>query len=503
MAEHAFPYPAADITVAPLGEAFSSAFPSSARRVISREWPPPQTEYLRVYLKEMGCQTVVVEHHYVDRVFMHDNAIFYARNLRSYPNFTKRMHFFKGAFGQQDWKTLIAKAGAGERGTVQANLQEQYLGFSVVRPLPDSPVGRTLLPAYPSRAPADTKSLFPVLRRHRAHLAGFDLVVEGVPFQQQDQGVSACATTALWSSLDSVSAIEETSGISPASITEAATRYPLQEGRPFPSEGLTVRQLCEATRAAGFSPIVIRGTNLMNDRLQLLSYLDSSLSPVLALISTKDGATGHAVAAVGYRAGDLPPRTDPSLSFQDWSNCLRGVYIHDDRLGPYAFAELSPLTDSRSGVVRTRVAIEWPDKTPDVDWFLYAMVIPVPLKLRLTATRMRHVGLFAAETLGVALKEPRTTLHCRYEPARRYTSRCYEFGLSSDGLYALTCQTALSRLVGIAEIAGPDGPLMDLLLDTTEASAEPAVIACVKRGALRDVGLLRSFADYFGAASIA
>jgi len=503
LAEHAFPYPAADIAVAPLAEAFCGVFPSSPRRVISQQWPPQQTEYLRVYLKEMGCQTVVVEQHYVDRVFMHDNAIFYARNLRSYPNFTKRMHFFKGAFGHQDWKALIAKAGAGECGTVQAMLQEQYLGFSVVRPLPDSPVGRTLLPAHASRAPVDTKSRFPTVRRHRAHLAGFDLAVEGVPFQQQDQGVSACATTALWSSLDSVSAVEETSGASPASITEAATRYPLQEGRPFPSEGLTVRQLCEATRAAGFSPIVIRGTNLADDRLQLLSYLDSSLSPVLALISTKNGATGHAVAAVGFRSGDLPPRTDPNLSYQDWSNCVRGVYIHDDRLGPYAFAELSPLTDRGSGTVRTRVAIEWPDKTPDEEWLLYAMVIPVPLKMRLTATRMRRIGLLAAQTLGVALNEPKTTLHCRYEPARRYTSRCYEFGLSPEGLYMLTCQTALSRLGGMAEIAGPNGPLMDVLLDTTEANSEPAVIACVKRGALKDLGLLRSFADYFGATAIA
>lgn len=503
MAEHAFPYPVADIVVAPLAEAFSAVFPSSPRRVISQQWPPPQTEYLRVYLKEMGCQTVVVEQHYVDRVFMHDNAIFYARNLRSYPNFTKRMHFFKGAFGFQDWKALIAKAGAGQRGTVQGKLQEQYLGFSVVRPLPDSPVGRTLLPAHASRAPGGTSSQFPTVRRHHAHLAGFDLAVEGAPFQQQDQGVSACATTALWSSLDSVSAVEETSGASPASITEAATRYPLQEGRPFPSEGLTVRQLCEATRAAGFSPIVIRGTNLADDRLQLLSYLDSRLSPVLALISTKSATTGHAVAAVGYRSGDLPPRTDPNLSFQDWSNCVRGVYIHDDRLGPYAFAELSPLTDRTSGMVRTRVAIEWPDKIPDEDWFLYAMVIPVPLKMRLTATRMRRIGLLAAQTLGVALNEPKTTLHCRYEPARRYTAGCYEFGLTPEGLYTLTCQTALSRLVGVAKIEGPSGPLMDLLLDTTEANAEPAVIACVKRGALTDLGLLRSFADYFGATAIA
>lgn len=501
MADPAFSYPTADIAVLPLDDAFSTVYAGSPRRLVFQQWPPPQTQYLRVYLKEMGCKTVVIEQHYVDRVFMQDNAVFYARNLRSYPNFTQRLHFFSEPFGQPEWKALIARAGSGEHAAVQGMLQKQYLGFSVVRPLPDSPLGRTLLPAPASRAPADTNSKFPTVRRHRAHLAGFELEVKGVPFQQQDQGVSACATTALWSSLDSVAALEETPGASPATITEAATRYPLQEGRPFPSEGLTVRQLCEATRAAGFSPIVIRGTDPPNDRLQILSYLDSGLAPVLALISTKDGASGHAVSAVGFRFGDLPPRTDTSFAFQDWSNRLRGVYIHDDRLGPYAFAELSPLTDT-NGKVRTRVAIEWPDKTPDDEWFLYALVIPVPFKLRLTATRIRRVGLFVAQSMGEALGEPKTTLNCRYDPARQYVTKSFEFGLSADGLYALACRTALSRLIGVAEIAGPDGPLMDLLLDTTEANAEPAVLACVKRAALKDANFLRGVAAYFGAASI-
>ncbi len=471
--------------------------------MVSGQWPPPQTDYLRAYLKELGCKTVVIERHYIDRVFMHDNAIFYARNLRSYPNYTSRLHFFTSEFQSVAWKAYITSAGKGNRDAIQAQLRQSYLGFSVVRPLPDCPVGRTLVTARATQAPANTKSVFPTIRRHRAHLTGFDLEVQGVPFQQQDQGVSACATTALWSSLDGVAALEETAGVSPAAITEAATRYPLQEGRPFPSEGLTVRQLCEATRAAGFSPIVVRGTSPPQDRLQLLSYLDSGLAPVLALISTKDGASGHAVSAVGFCHGDLPPRTNTELAFQDWANCLRGVYIHDDRLGPYAFAELSPLTDKSSGHVRTRVAIHWPDKTPDDEWFLYALVVPVPYKLRLTATRIRRIGLIAAQTVGEALGEPRTTLHVRYEPARRYLARAYEFGLSAEGLYSITCGIALSRLVGLAEIAGPNGPVMDVLLDTTEANAEPAVLACVQRAKLKDHGLLQALADYFGASAIA
>jgi hypothetical protein len=61
--------------------------------LITDPWPPLQVEYLRVDLREIDCKTVVVEQHYIDRVFMHDDAVFYVRNLRSYPNFTSRLHF--------------------------------------------------------------------------------------------------------------------------------------------------------------------------------------------------------------------------------------------------------------------------------------------------------------------------------------------------------------------------------------------------------------------------
>ncbi len=501
MSELASSYPHADISVLPLDQAFAAAYPAPGTKLV-QQWPPIQVEYLRVYLKEIGCKTVVIEHHYVDRVFMHDEAVFYVRNLRSYPNYTKRLHFFTDEFDLERWRAMVVKA-KGDHTAVQGYLQEHYRGFSVVRPLADSPVGRTLLPAQAPHAPAGTHSTFPTVRHHTAHLSGFRLIIDGVPFQQQDQGVSACATTALWSALDSVASIEEIPGASPATITEAATRYPLQEGRPFPTEGLTIRQICEATRAAGFSPVVIRGTDLASDRLQIYSYLQSGLSPVLGLISTKDGMPGHAVCGVGLRTADIMPRTNMSLSFQDAATSLRGLYIHDDRLGPYAYAELSSFTDRRTTAVRTRVAIEWPDKTPDEEWLLHAIVVPVPQKLRLTATRIRRVGLFAAQVIGEALSEPATVLNCRYDLSRRYVAKAYGFGLSDDAIFALACQTPLSRLVGIIEIGGPAGPVIDLLLDTTEANPEPAIIACLMRPGLgaKDE-LVRALARYFGAKAI-
>ena len=471
-----FQYPSREIHALSVETAFQKLYarPPGIQR---DPWKLPQVEYLEVYLKKIGCQTVIMESHYIDHAFMHDDAVYYVRSLRSYPNFTKRLHFFKKTFDDTYWHEMIERAGHGEQSRIQNELQKCYLGFSVIRPLPDSPIGRTVLPA-----PIETDfSSFATTRRHDVHLAGFSLYVDGVPFQSQDQGVSACATTALWSALDCVAAKEAITVSSPASITESATRYLLQEGRPFPNEGLTVGQICEATRAAGFSPIVIRSKSFADDTLQIFSYARSGFAPVLALLAIDGQAAGHAVCCVGLDAWPTTPQTDPDYKFREASSGLKGLYIHDDRLGPYAFAKLSQLTDRETEKIHTCVSIEWPDAKPLDSWYLNAIVVPVPQKLRLTLSRLRRLGLNVAEAIGVAFKEPQTTLDCRFELAHAYAKRIYEFGLSSEGRYRVVCGTALSRYIGLIEIAGPTGPILDIVVDTTETNPEPAVLACIKR----------------------
>ena len=376
---------------------------------------------------------------------------------------------------------MINQAGRGERLTVQQNLQADYLGFSVVRPLPDSPIGRTVLPTPLTYLPTKTRSSFSTTRRHKVHLAGFSLYVDGVPFQSQDQGVSACATTALWTALDYVAVKEEITVASPASITESATRYPLQEGRPFPNEGLTVRQICEATRSAGFSPIVIHSKSIKDDAIQIFSYARSGFAPVLALLPLNTEQAGHAVCCVRLHEGITMPQTDTSYMFREASSSLQGIYIHDDRLGPYAYAGLSQHTDAQTGLIRTCVSIEWPDAKPVDQWLLHAIVVPVPQKLRLTLSRLRRTGVYVAQIIGQLFEERQTTLDCRFELSCNYVKRAYEFGLSSDGLYRAVCCTALSRYIGLIEVTGPDGPILDIVVDSTETNSELAILACIKR----------------------
>ena len=454
--------------------------------MVEDHWPPTQLTYLGHYLANRGCRTVLSETHYVDRDYIEDLALFYGRSLRNFPNYCQRLHFFTAEMSDAEWRSAAASTGEAHE-LAKTRLQESYLGFSVVRPLPASPIGRTVLKTYDATTAAGERRVFDTIRQYAVHLASFRLELKGLAFQQQDRGVSACATTALWCAIQSVAPKEGLGLVSPATITESASRYFLADGRALPSEGLTIHQICEATRAAGLSPLVVRSIDITHDRAQLLGYLSSGFAPVLALKSLSNGE-GHAVCGVGLKLGEAEPSTDPDLHFRDAQTAIRGVYVHDDRLGPYASAELFQYTLAPTGRVVTGVNIKWPDRTTSDTSILTALVIPVPNKLRLTVTRKRALGLQLANAVAQLLSQfdGRLTLNCYFKTGVEYLGTSAQFGLSGDGLYDLTCETVLSRYIGVIALVADGKPLVDFLLDTTESGTNPAVLACVQRARLNE-----------------
>lgn len=478
-------YPDQRIRVLAFPSSLADLFPQP-RGLIEAAWPPTQVVYLGIYLKELKCQTIVVEHHYVDRDFAEDVALFYSRSLKGYPSYCARLHFFRESFDEQRWCEMIASASAGRHVEVNQFLQQAYLGFSVVRPLPGCPVGRTVVPTFGRDAGDGRWRDFSAVREYHTQLAGFDLRVSGLAFQQQDRGVSACATTALWSALQRVTRIEELGAMTPAAITQAASRYFLGDRRSLPSEGLTIHQICEAVRASGLAPIVVPGVSPENDRATLLGYLGSGFPVVLAIRPVDDGER-HALCGVGLKLEAPKPPTDAAVRFRDAGTGVLAVYVHDDRLGPYARAELGSYTTKSGNVttVRTALSLQWPDKRVEVGvWLLDAVIVPAPVKLRLTLARMRILGLAMAQAAARMLPAAGPiVLNCRYQQLTEYKRRAFTFGLSAAGVQGLLTTTVLSRFLGVIEIAGAPGPLFDLLLDTTETEPNPSVLACVRREA--------------------
>src|SRR5688572_9391650 len=57
--------------------------------------PFPQLSYIERYVAQLQCKSLVIEREYIDRDYMEDHSVFYARCLSRYQNFCQRVHFFK------------------------------------------------------------------------------------------------------------------------------------------------------------------------------------------------------------------------------------------------------------------------------------------------------------------------------------------------------------------------------------------------------------------------
>ena len=500
-------YPPQAIDVMELPTELSSIFPKPIGQV-EDIWPPVQVTYLGNYVAQLGGKTVVIEAHYIDRDYIDDVALFYARSLRAYPNYCYRIHFFSEAFDKDRWRSFVTETDVEKRDQNRKLLQNSYLGFVVVRPLAGAPIGRTVLKTYPGQTPTGETRTFGGARDYVVHLTGFEFHVLGLAFQQQDQGVSACATTALWSALRRASAPEEGLRVpTAANITEAASRYVLEDGRALPAAGLSIYQMCEATRAAGLAPLLIQAVSLEHDRAQILAYTQSGFPPVLA-IQPLNSADGHAVCAVGVKLGKIAPGTDPTIHYRDAATAVCGVYLHDDRLGPYATTQLESYTLPDTGEIRTKLNIRWPGGQAQFnEAILKALIVPLPPKIRLTVARMRALAAAVAQGTAALLPEFKNTIivNCVYRRGTTYRENGPTYCLSNEGLYTLLCGIALSRYLGVIELSVPDGPLLDVLVDATETQANPSVLALVRRQMWPEAALskLTKMANVFGGSCLA
>src|SRR5688572_7772692 len=291
-----------------------------------------QLGYLGRYLSDpvLSCKSWVLEHQYIDRDHMEDHSVFYSRTLYPYPNYCRRVHFFScdEIHLQKLFDDLYAIAEKGRAAFDDACKKassDHYLGFSVIKPLSGSPVGRTVLRCFPPTKLGDPgyERVFSCTQTFRVHLAGLELSVQGLPFQQQDEAVAACATTALWSALHRARAFEEISSATPAQITSLASRNSLIFGRAMPSEGLSVDQMCQAVQAVGVSPVLRRAIDYRTARGMLYSSLRSGIAPVLIL---KSGHLWHAIVGVGMGIRKSAIRAQTSIA--DEATTMEAIYVH-------------------------------------------------------------------------------------------------------------------------------------------------------------------------------
>jgi hypothetical protein len=425
--------------------------------------PAAQVEYLGRYCELLSAQSFVHESHYVDRHYVDEFAFYYSRTLKTPSNSVHRFHVFSKQMTESEFfgKLEAAMLSQDKRREIQGELSGAYLGFITVRPIASVPVGRTVLKRV-ADTPGAHRDIW-ATNTHDVHLANLNLRVEGLAFQQQDIAVGACATAALWSALSRVARHEGMRAPTPAEVSEAAARHILPNGRSIPaSGGLTMEQLSDAIRACGFAPEAFRATPMPEFfAIALHAYLLSGIPVVLAL---RQPGVGHAVTAVGFQLSNtINPHLQSSVPVR--SARLHKIYVHDDRLGPYAKSFISPLPGHYKQQADGLIFEIEKEK-----WVLDSALVPVYPKLRLSVRALLSI----AESSGGLIEQivgPKDALTLAvevfYKRSGDYLSDLTG-RVSPAGSAEFLRSVALSRWCAVIRWYVGEQQVMEFVYDTTD-----------------------------------
>ncbi|GAB0153545.1 hypothetical protein [Marinobacterium sp. BA1] len=304
-------------------ECFGSDFPN----IINKR----QINYIYNYLSDLGAESVLLESSYVDKDYLEDYSNYYVKCFNEYGSRSARLHFFSKHIDHTVMDNVLANACQKDLD----DIQESYLGFIVVKPLPKTFIGKTCLRTYPAFAIDECRNL--ISRDYVVNLFGIELKVNSIAFQEQDKVLSACATTAIWSSLHAIEWKDTKNISSCGKITSSAINHISDSSNRFPNNGLTNKQILRALDVEGLKHQ--RFDVGSKDKIfffnKVKSHIDSGLPLILGAkiyeLSSHEKPRylgGHAVTVLGYK--DLEGH--------------ESVYIHDDRIGPFARAAIEPLS---------------------------------------------------------------------------------------------------------------------------------------------------------------
>lgn len=471
-----------------------------------------QATYLKSYLQHLKAKTVIEEPAYFDRDYLSEFSVFYSRSTTGYPNHCRRLHFFSEKIRREQ----ISKAASGSKRIIN-KLQKSYLGFVVVRPIPSAPLGRTVVRWYPEDKP-NTPRITTPSRNYYVHLAGIELKVRGLAWQQQDSAVGACATIGLWTMLHS-SAFDDHHAIpTTAEITLAAHKRASLGSRTFPSQGLTSYQILESIKEHELSPVVLAG-DIQNKNHQTVrfsrerfcascsSFIRSGY-PVL-IIGQLEGVGYHAICATGFRSSH-PRSPTNNVDLEDagikYSNVVfedAGIeyfYIHDDNLGPNVRFKVDLTNSSHNdGWKEDHIYLipEAPDPARACNdtenyhrFYPEQLIVAVHHDLRTSPDTLNKIGLEIACLISDMLNtiQPTTlALSTRFIRLADYLGEELDQTLGKNptllGRTRLKlCEDVppMSLHIGLVRIGLGDGtPLVDILYDTTDSDRNHPAFAHV------------------------
>lgn len=301
---------------------------SGLERTIGGEPGQRAVAELIAHLRRLGAKSYLLEKPYIDRDYSAEYQTFYAQTFKTYARHCRRIHFFR-----DDIRSIHAMADWVKRADeLERTRHRSYLGFSVLRPLPRAPLGRTVL--MPHVSVPGVEAVITARAKFRANLLGAELEVTGAPFVQQDQRVGACAQAAIWMGARHMHARHGYDHFTVAEITRYAAPTGAEESASLPagSEFLMSDAITRAIREMGYQPLCFEKSS--DIARSVLPYVESGL-PVIIGVELPASGLGHAFTAIGrVFAPSTAGHGDPKAF-------VPALVVHDDQAGPYLFMPLT------------------------------------------------------------------------------------------------------------------------------------------------------------------
>ncbi len=302
-------------------------------------------KYFDKYLSKLEVTTVVCEASYIDKDYIEDYSAYYVRAFHDYKRQCCRLHFFSNSFTEEKFTNFLK--GEKIRGLSEKDFTKGYLGFIVVKPLPQTVFGRTCLKTYHE----DDTRQYPIIRKYKVNLFGIDLQVDTIAYQEQDKTVAACASSAIWSAFQGTGLLFHHSIPSPVEITKAATKNFPHANRHFPNEGLTAEQMAQAIRNVQLEPYLVncKTENYDNLTSTIYAYLKGKIPMIFGFYvlhpneedeAIMDMLGQHAATVTGMSLDGIKKKFQ-SDNFYLRSSRMTKIYVHDDQVGNFAKMELN------------------------------------------------------------------------------------------------------------------------------------------------------------------
>lgn len=396
--------------------------------------------------QQAGARSVVAEHRYLDADYRNEHSRFYSTTFRRYPSIAHRLHFFAN-FVPTTALSMSAPSSFAAYG---------YRGYSVMRPVPAGPIGRTVL-----APPPDLAAHISAGGTDKVNLFGTELAVDGAPFMTQESQLGVCIHVTAWVCAYAHHLQFAAERFLPGDIAGFA---PHEVGRLVPAPGMSVGQLSAIFETAGLPAVVYDLEDLPPDETKFsiaCRYLNSGFPVVVA-----GGA--HAFVLVGYR--------------RVGGESVRIEFIRqDDQRGPYDVVE-DPLYDY---------------------WRPWEyLVIPLPPKVYVSGEKAETVAgdrihnvlvarrdAFGSDLLS-RIADRRAVFRATAMPSNRFKTGLRDRGADDDviGVYHWT---PMSRWVWVVEVidhdawdTGAPSVIGEVLIDATDHTGDPRPLAWRIGGAM-------------------